>query len=250
MAGHNKWSKIKRVKGVLDARRGKIFSRLSKEITVAAKLGGGDPEANARLRSAILAARAENMPSENIERAIKKGTGELQSEAIEEILYEAYAPGGIALMIEAATDNRNRTTADLRSILTKNGGSLASSGSVSYMFHRKGRIAIPINAIAQDALLELILDAGAEELLEEDSYHIVLTPPSALYQVIDALKHAAIEPESAKLTFIPENIIPITDSATASQILKICDQIDDHDDIQAVHANFEIADDLLNSLTA
>src|ERR1700761_4798108 len=172
MAGHSKWSKVKRFKGAIDAKRGKIFSKLSKEITLAAKTGGGDPGGNPRLRSAILAARAQSMPNDNIERAIKRGTGEgTEATNIEESVYEAYAPGGIALMVEVATDNRNRTAADLRLILTKNHGNLASSGAVSYMFHRKGRITVPVSMIEGERLLDLVIEGGGDELTREEDHH-------------------------------------------------------------------------------
>ncbi len=244
MAGHNKWSKIKRSKGVLDSKRGKIFSKLSKEITVAAKLGGGDPDGNARLRSAILTAKAENMPTDNIDRAIKRGSGELQTDAIEEIVYEGYAPGGVALIIEVATDNRNRAAADLRNIFTKNNGSLASSGSVSYMFHRKGRITLARAAADGDALFEAVLEAGADELFVEDDSHIVVTPPNLLYQVADALKRAGFEADSARLTFIPETSVVVSDPLVASQVLRLCDALEDNDDVQAVHSNIDIPEHL------
>src|SRR5215210_7361778 len=176
MAGHSKWSKVKRFKGALDVKRGKLFSKLSKETSVAAKSGGGDPDGNPRLRSAVLAARAQSMPNENIERAIKRGTGEgTEAQSFEELIYEGYAPGGVAVIVEVATDNKNRTAADLRLIFTKHHGNLASSGSVSYMFHRKGRITVPRDAIDEDRLFELALEAGAEELTSEDEADVITT---------------------------------------------------------------------------
>src|SRR5438045_5396876 len=169
MAGHSKWSKVKRFKGALDTKRGALFSKLSREITIAAKTGGGDPDGNARLRSAILSARAQSMPNDNIERAIKRGTGEgMDAQHFDEIVYEGYAPGGVAVIVEAATDNKNRTAAELRSIFTKNSGNLASSGSVSYMFHKKGQISVPRSGVDENRILELALDAGAEELTTDD----------------------------------------------------------------------------------
>src|SRR5580692_6741682 len=175
MAGHSKWSKVKRFKGALDAKRGKIFSRFSKEIMVAARMAGGDLDLNARLRTAVLAARAQNMPGDTIERAIKKGTGEIAGGIVEELMYEGYGPGGVALMVEAATDNKNRTAADIRRIFSKNHGNLAGPGAVAYLFKRKGQVAIPKEAAAEDRLLEIVLEAGAEDLASDDEFYIVTT---------------------------------------------------------------------------
>jgi YebC/PmpR family DNA-binding regulatory protein len=249
MAGHSKWSKVKRLKGALDVKRGKLFSRLSKEITVAARLGGGNPAFNPRLRAAIATARAESMPNDNIDRAIKKGTGELEGAAlVEELVYEGYAPGGVALMIETATDNKNRTAADLRNAMSKNNGNLGGPGSVAFMFHRKGQISVPAGATDEDRLLEVILDAGAEELTREEDQFLITTPPDQLYSVAEALKTAGIEPESPKLTFIPENTVAVADEHTAAQVLKLCDALDDLDDVMNVHANFDIPEDTLARL--
>lgn len=245
MAGHNKWSKIKRLKGALDIKRGRLFSRLSKEIVVAAKLGGGDPSVNPRLRAAIQSARSQSMPNDNIERAIKKGIGELATQAVEEIVYEGYAPGGVAVIVETATDNKNRTAADLRLIFTKNNGNLGTSGSVAFLFNRRGQITIPLAAIDEDRLLEIILEAGAEELTSDTEHHTILTPPDQLYNVAEALKAASIEPDSQKLTFLPQTTVAVTDEKTADQVLALCDALDDNDDVLNVHANFEISEDLL-----
>jgi len=248
MAGHSKWSKIKRIKGALDVKRGKLFSRLSKEITVAARLGGGNPSFNPRLRAAVATARAESMPNDNIDRAIKKGTGELEANAVEEMVYEGYAPGGVALMIEAATDNRNRTAADLRNVMSKNHGNLGGPGSVAFMFHRKGQMGVPASTTDEERLLEIILDAGAEELTREEDQFVITTPPDQLYSVAEALKTAGIDPESPKLTFIPENTVTVTDEQTAAQVLKLCDALDDLDDVMNVHANFDIPEETLARL--
>ncbi|HVE16440.1 MAG TPA: YebC/PmpR family DNA-binding transcriptional regulator [Chthoniobacterales bacterium] len=248
MAGHNKWSKIKRLKGALDVKRGKLFSRLSKEITVATRLGGGNPAFNPRLRSAILTARTESMPNDNIDRAIRKGTGELEATAVEEMVYEGYASGGVALIIETATDNKNRTAADLRNAMTKNHGNLGGPGSVAFMFHRKGQIQVSSGVADEDRLLEVILEAGAEELTREEDQFLITTPPDQLYSVAEALKTAGIEPESPKLTFIPENTVAVTDEQTAAQVLKLCDALDDLDDVMNVHANFDIPEDTLARL--
>lgn len=246
MAGHNKWSKVKHIKGALDQKRGKLFSKLAKEITVASRMGGGDAGANPRLRGAILAARAQSMPNENIERAIKRGTGEdAGSGNLEELVYEGYAPGGIAIILEVATDNRNRTAADLRMIFSKNHGHLASSGSVSYLFKRKGQIAVPRNAAREDFLLEVALNAGAEDVSTDDEHHFVKTAHDQLYAVGEALKKAGIEPGGQKLTYIPDITVQLNDESTAAQVLRLCDALDDNDDVQHVHANFDVPDNIL-----
>src|SRR2546430_9916472 len=191
MAGHSKWSKVKRFKGALDTKRGALFSKLSREITIAAKTGGGDPDGNARLRSAILSARAQSMPNDNVERAIKRGTGEgKDAQQFDEMVYEGYAPGGVAVIVEVATDNKNRTAAEIRSIFTKNSGNLATSGSVSYMFHRKGQITVPRSEVDENRILELALDAGAEELTTEEDEYVITTSHDQLYAVAEALKQA------------------------------------------------------------
>jgi YebC/PmpR family DNA-binding regulatory protein len=243
MAGHSKWSKVKRFKGALDAKRGRLFSKLSKEITVAAKQGGGNPSANPRLRAAIQSARAQSMPSDNVDRAIKKGTGELGSQTVEEIVYEGYAPGGVALIVEAATDNKNRTAADMRSIFTKNHGNLGGPGSVSFMFHRKGQITIPVSSATRIAI-PARRRRGAEDLASGE-HHIIITPPDQLYAVSEALRKASLEPDSQRLTYIPESSVAVEDARTAAQVLRLCDALDDCDDVLNVHANFEIPDDIL-----
>jgi YebC/PmpR family DNA-binding regulatory protein len=249
MAGHSKWSKVKRFKGAIDAKRGKIFSKLSKEISIAAKSGGGDPNGNPRLRSAILAARAASMPGDNIERAIKRGTGEgTEAQHFDEIIYEGYAPGGVAVIVEAATDNKNRTAAEIRSIFTKNHGNLASSGSVSYMFHRKGQIVVPRSSITEEKIFELILEAGAEELTNEEEAYVITTAPDQLYAVAEALKNASVTIESQKFTFIPDTTITVGDEAVAHQVLRLCDALEDDDDVQNVYSNLEIADEVLAKL--
>ncbi len=245
MAGHSKWSKVKRFKGALDAKRGRLFSKLSKEITVAARLGGGQPSSNPRLRAAIQAARAQSMPNDNVERAIKRGTGELGVQAVEEIVYEGYAPGGVALIVETATDNKNRTAADIRSIFAKNHGNLAGPGSVSFMFHRKGQITIPLSSAGENRLFEIAANSGAEDLTNDGEFHIITTPPDQLYAVSEALKMASIEPDSQKLTYVPESSVAISDPQTAVQVLRLCDALDDCDDVLSVHANFDIPDGIL-----
>ena len=251
MAGHSKWSKVKRFKGAIDVKRGALFSKLSKEITIAAKTGGGDPAANARLRSAIVSARAQSMPNDNIERAIKRGTGEgADATHFDEIVYEGYAPGGVAVIVEAATDNKNRTAADLRRIFTKNNGSLASTGSVSYMFHKKGQVTVPRDAIDEERILELALEAGAEELTTEEEAYVITTSHDQLYAVAEALKHAGVATDGQKFTFIPDTTVPVDDEAVALQVLRLCDSLEDDDDVQNVYSNLDIPDELLARLPA
>jgi YebC/PmpR family DNA-binding regulatory protein len=228
-----------------------LFSKLAKEITVAAKLGGGDPDGNIRLRSAILAARSQSMPNDNIDRAIKRGTGDGPEAAnLEEIIYEGYAPAGVAVLIEAATDNKNRTAADLRSIFSRHHGNLANSGSVSYMFHRKGQITVPKSAVEEDKLLEAALDAGAEDVNADDGHHVITTAHDRLYAVTEALRKAGIDPDAQKLTYIPETTIQISDENAATQVIHLCDALEENDDVQNVHANFEVTDDVLAKVSA
>ncbi len=251
MAGHSKWSKVKRAKGALDVKRGALFSKLAKEITIAAKLGGGDPAANARLRSAILSARGQSMPNDNIERAIKRGTGEgAEATNYDEIVYEGYAPGGVAILVDAATDNKNRTAADLRRIFTKNDGNLGTSGSVSYMFHKKGQITVARETIQEERIFELALDAGAEELTTEEEQYLITTSHDQLYAVAEALKHAGVTTSGQKFTFIPDTTVPVVDEATALQVLRLCESLEDDDDVQNVYSNLDISDELLAKLPA
>jgi YebC/PmpR family DNA-binding regulatory protein len=250
MAGHSKWSKVKRTKGVIDVKRGNLFSKLSKEITVAARMGGGDPSGNPRLRVAVLAARAQSMPNENVERAIKRGTGDSDGAAqIEEMVYEGYAPGGIAVIVEVATDNKNRTAADLRLIFTKYHGNLASSGSVSYMFKRKGQISVPQDAVGEDRLLDIILEAGADELNADGGHYLITTAHDHLYTVAEALKNAQIPSESQQLTYLPDITVPIHDESVAAQVLRLCDALEEDDDVQNVYANFDLPEELLSKLS-
>ena len=249
MAGHSKWSKVKRFKGALDAKRGKIFSRYSKEIMVAARTGGGDLNINPRLRTAVVAARAQNMPNDTIERAIKKGTGEIAGGVLEELIYEGYGPGGAAIIVEAATDNKNRTAADIRSIFSKNQGHLAASGSVSYMFRRKGLITIARGAVEEERLMEVALEAGAEDLATDEDLYVVTTPQDRLYQVAEAIRNVGIHAESQKLTFLPGTMVAIDHEALASQVLRLCDALEENDDVQNVYSNFDISDELLTKFS-
>jgi YebC/PmpR family DNA-binding regulatory protein len=249
MAGHSKWSKVKRFKGALDAKRGKIFSRFSKEIMVAARTGGGDLNVNPRLRTAVAAARAQNMPNDTIERAIKKGTGEIAGGVLEELIYEGYGPGGAAIIVEAATDNKNRTAADIRSIFSKNYGHLAASGAVSYLFRRKGLITISRDAVGEERLMEVALEAGAEDLAADEDLYVVTTPQDRLYQVGEAVRNAGIHAESQKLTFLPGTTVNIDQEGLASQVLRLCDALEENDDVQSVYSNFDISDELLTKLS-
>ena len=249
MSGHSKWSKIKRTKGASDVKRGALFSKLAKEITIAAKLGGGDPASNVRLRSAILSARGQSMPNDNIERAIKRGTGEGEEAThYDEIIYEGYAPGGVAVIVDVATDNKNRTAADLRRIFLKNNGNLGTSGSVSYMFHKKGRITVPREAMPEERVFELALEAGAEELTTEEEQYVITTSHDQLYAVAEALKDAGVTTSGQKFTFIPDTTVPVVDEATALQVLRLCESLEDDDDVQNVYSNLDISDELLAKL--
>lgn len=242
MSGHSKWHTIKHKKGALDAKRGKLFTKLIKEITVAARTGGGDADANARLRKAVSDAKGANMPNDTIDRAIKRGTGELEGVNYDEITYEGYGPGGVAVLIETMTDNRNRTVAELRHLFGKNGGNLGESGSVAWMFDRKGYIAVNKEAKSEDELFELISEAGAEDLQESGESYEILTDPTVFDDVLTAVKDAGIEPENAEVSMIPQNYIAL-EGNEAKQMLKLYDALDDHDDVQKVFANFDINED-------
>ena len=240
MSGHSKWSTIKRKKGAADAKRGQIFSRLSKEITLAAKNGGGDPDMNPKLRTVLLKARAENMPVENTERAIKKGTGELPGVVYEEFVYEGYAPHGVAVIIEVTTDNKNRAASDVRSTFSKNGGNLAGAGAVAFMFQRTGQFIISKDRADEETLMDIVLEAGAEDLKVEEEYFEVLAPLTEFDNVSQALSQAGIEPDNAELAYLPENLTPISSAEDAKQVLRIIDALDDLDDVQNVFHNAEI----------
>ena len=243
MSGHSKWSTIKRKKGAADAKRGKLFSQLAKEITVAAKAGGGDPTTNARLRSVLLAARSQNMPKENVDRAIKKGTGELPGVVYEEARYEGYAAGGVALVIDLLTDNKNRTVAEIRHILTRNGGSMAETGAVLWNFEQKGQITIAKSACSEDEMFEKAIEAGAEDVdTEGPEFYELSTKPSDLHVVLEALEKSGLKAESAQLTLIPKTTIKVEGSA-AGNVLRVVEALEEHDDVQNVYANFDISDE-------
>ena len=249
MSGHSKWSTIKRKKGAIDAKRGKIFTKLAKEIIVAAKIGGGDPAGNSRLRHAVAAARAENMPKDNIEKAIKKGTGELDSVNYEEINYEGYGPGGVAILIEVMTDNKNRTLPEIRSAMNKNNGNMGEAGSVAWMFDRKGLITVNAADTTEDDLMLIALDAGAEDILSEEDTFEVYTDPSSFDDVRKAIEEAGITPLSADLTMKPQTMIKL-EGNEAEQMIRLMDRLEDLDDVQKVYANFDISEETLAALEA
>lgn len=246
MAGHSKWANIKHRKARVDAQKGKIFTRLAREIIVAAKEGGGDPEANFALRLAVQKAREANMPNDNILRAIKRGTGELGGGNFESFTYEGYGPGGVALMLDINTDNRNRTAADIRYLMSKYGGSLGESGCVNWMFKRKGYISVEkTEALDADELMLLALEAGAEDIQEEEEALEVTTAPEDMERVKEALEGAGIAVDVAEVSMFPENEVVIEDRDAAEKLMKLVDALEDHDDVQNVHANFNIPDELL-----
>jgi len=250
MAGHNKWSKVKHIKARVDAIKGRVFSKCAHEIALAARAGGGDPTMNARLRTAVDNAKAVSMPRENIERAIKKGTGELGGDAIQEVTYEAYGPAGTAFIIEMATDNLNRSAADLRTLLTKNQGTIATPGSVSYQFDRKGELRIPTAGISEDRIMDAAIEAGADDVQSDDDEHLILTAPTELGAVAAGLRAAGFNPTSEKFISLPQNPNLLTDPAIARQAIKLYDMLDDYQDTLNVFTNFEVADDLLDQLDA
>jgi len=244
MSGHSKWATIKHKKGALDAKRGKIFTRVIKEITVAAKGGGGDPDGNPRLRTAIAAAKAENMPADNIKRAIQKGTGEIEGAAYEEMTYEGYGPGGVAILVDVLTDNKNRAASEIRHAFSKQGGNLGSPGSVAHMFSKKGVIlvgkeAVGKDASAEDKLTEIVLDAGAEDLKDQGEYWEIITDPKDYETVLNAVKGAKIETASAEVTMVPSTYTKLEGTQAAS-MQRLLDAIEDLDDTQNVYSNFEM----------
>ena len=247
MSGHSKWATIKRKKAATDQARGKLFSKYIKEITIAARHGGGDLEANPRLRTAVNTAKAVNMPAGNIERAIKRGTGEIDGVHYDEMQYEGYATGGVALLVEVATDNRNRTAGDIRHIFTKHGGSLAEAGAVSYLFRLRGVILVDKDAVAEETLIEAALEAGAEDVITEGDTYEILTPPGQLEAVKDALLAKGVALQSAELTKTSSQMVPIGESAAGS-VLKLIEAIEDHDDVQKVYSNFSVTDEVLARL--
>lgn len=249
MAGHSKWANIKHRKGAVDAKRGKIFTRLIKEITVAARMGGGDVNSNPRLRSAVAAAKSENMPKDNIARAIKKGTGEIEGEVYEEILYEGYGPGGVAVLVECMTDNRNRTVADIRHYFAKSNGNLGESGCVNWMFDKKGLIVVDKATTSEEELMDIALEAGAEDVVEEESEFNVMTAPEDFDDVRQGMEEAGVQFVSAEVSMVPKNTVDVTEENVAKALMKLLENLEEHDDVQNVHSNFDIDDSLMEQLS-
>lgn len=249
MSGHSKWHSIRHKKAAADAKRGKMFTQLIKEISVSARLGGGDPEANPRLRTAVQTAKDANMPQENIRRAILKGTGELPGQSYEESTYEGYGPGGVAVFIEVLTDNKNRTVAEIRHLFSKHGGNLGEAGSVQWMFEKKGYLAVDRDAVSEERLLEIVLDAGAEDLQADGDLFAVYTPVESFEAVRQALNAASVEVVESSLTMIPQNEVRI-EGKTASQMMNLMEALEDHDDVQNVYANFDVDEAEMETLAS
>ncbi|WP_457569004.1 YebC/PmpR family DNA-binding transcriptional regulator [Desulfurobacterium sp.] len=246
MAGHSKWANIKHKKAAQDAKRGKIYTKLAREITVAAREGGGDPEFNPRLRAAIEKAKKFNMPKENIERAIKRGTGEIAGETYEEVTYEGYGPGGVAIIVKCLTDNRNRTASEVRHAFSKHGGNLGTSGCVAWMFERKGVVTINAEGKDEEEVMMIAIDAGAEDFVNEDGQFIIYTQPQDLENVKKALEEAGVEIEEAKLDLVPQNTTRV-EGETAQKVLKLLEVLEDLDDVQEVYSNFDMPDEVMNN---
>jgi len=249
MSGHSKWATIKHKKAATDAKRGRAFTKVIREITIAARVGGGDPDSNPRLRTAIAAAKNENMPNDNVERAIQRGTGQLEGEQYEEVTFEGYGPGGVGMLVEVVTSNRNRVVSEIRHLMSKHGGNLAEAGAVGWMFHRKGEVVIPKEQASEDKLMDLVLDAGAEDLRDDGSSWEIITPPEAFEAVRDALGKAGITPASATIAMVPQNYVRLT-GAPAQQMLRLVEALEEHDDVQHVFANFDIDDKEIQALVA
>lgn len=246
MSGHSKWATIKHKKGALDAKRGKIFTRLIKEITMAAK-GGGDAEKNPRLRTAIAAAKAENMPADNIKRAIQRGTGELPGVNYEEFMLEGYGPGGVAVLVDLSTDNRNRTVSEIRHAFGKYGGNMGEAGSVSWMFHKKGSIVVPKSGAKEDDLMNIILEAGGEDLRDDGDNWEILTDPSAYETVLEAVKNAGIKPALSELAMVPQNYIKL-EGQSANTMIRLLEALEDQDDVQHVYSNFDMDEEQMEAM--
>ena len=244
MAGHSKWAKVKHFKGAIDAKRGKIFSKLSKEISIAAKIGGGDPNMNPRLRMVLLKCRAANMPGDNIERAIKKGTGGGEVTNFEDLTYEIYGPQGVALLVEVSTDNRNRTASEIRSIVTKNGGTIATAGAVSRLFHRKGQIIIRREAINEDRLMEIALEAGAEDFKAEPQGYEIITEPAQFEAVHKQIELKGLKPDFAEVTELPDISVALQGEQAIGAVNRLIDALEDHDDVKEVYSNAEFPEEV------
>jgi YebC/PmpR family DNA-binding regulatory protein len=249
MSGHSKWANIKHRKAAVDAKRGKVFTKLIRELTVAAKHGGGEAESNPRLRTAIAAAKNQNMPNDTIDRAIKRGTGEIGGEDFQELSYEGYGPGGSAVLVKALTDNKNRTVSDIRRIFTKHGGSLGENGCVAWMFHMKGRIAFEKGKVDEDRVFEIALDAGADDVVTEESELVVITPPEAFESVKAAIEDAGLKFDNAEVTMIPQNSVKI-EGKEAEHMIRLMEALEDSDDVQNVYSNFDVSEELMMSLAS
>jgi len=249
MSGHSKWHTIKHKKGAADAKRGKVFTRIIKELTVAARNGGGDPDSNPRLRTIIAEAKSVNMPADNIKRAIQRGTGELPGATYEEFSLEGYGPGGVAILLDINTDNRNRTVSEIRHAFGKNGGNMAAAGAVAYLFHKKGDIVVPKTAAKEDDLMSIVLEAGADDLRDDGENWEVLTDPSVFEAVVEAVKKAGIQPTTAEVAMIPQNYIKL-EGSQATQMIRLVEAFEEHDDVQNVHSNFDIDQKLLEEVAA
>ncbi len=249
MSGHSKWHSIKHKKAAADAKRGKLFTKIIRELSVAAREGGGDPEANPRLRKAVLDAKAVNMPADNIKRAIMKGTGQLEGTSFEEVKYEGYGPGGVAIFVEALSDNKNRTVSELRHIFTRNGGRIGESGCVSWMFKRKGYVVVEKEEAAEDKLFEIVLASGAEDLRDDGSNFEIITPPEKYDAVVEALKENSVEIAASNLGYIPQNYVKL-EGKQAQQLLRLMEELEDHDDVQQVWANFDIPEEEIAAFSA
>jgi len=244
MAGHSKWAKVKHFKGAIDAKRAKVFAKLSRELMIAARMGGGDPDLNPRLRMVLLKCKSANMPSENIERAIKKATGEEGAEAFEELLYEVFGPGGVGLLVEISTDNRNRTAAEIRALLNRNGGTIATSGAVTRLFQRKGQILVDREAAEENRLMELAIEAGAEDFKTREGYYEILTEPAQFEAVHKAFEKAGVKCESAEVTYVPQLAAPVEDPKALGALNRLIEALEDHDDVKEVHSNAEFNESL------
>ena len=249
MSGHSKWATIKHKKAATDAKRGRIFTKLIREIAIAARIGGADLSSNPRLRSAIQAAKNENMPNENIDRAVQRGAGQLEGEQYEEVMFEGYGPGGVGMLVQTVTSNRNRVVSDIRHMMSKHGGNMAEAGAVGWMFHRKGEIIVPKELANEDKMLGLVLDAGAEDLRDDGLAWEVITPPESFDAVRDALTAAGIAPASAQIAMVPQNYVKLT-GAPAQQMLKLVEILEEHDDVQHVYANFDIDEKEIQAVVA
>lgn len=249
MSGHSKWAGIKHKKAKVDAQRGRVFTKIIREITVAARVGGGDPGGNPRLRTAVLAARAVNMPADNIERAIKKGTGELEGVHYEEVTYEGYGPGGVAVLVEVVTDNKNRTVGEVRKLFSRHGGNLGEAGCVAFLFEKKGYIQVDAVKVDEDKLMSIALEAGAEDMQREESIFAVTTVPRDFERVREAIVKGGIQPLSAEITMHPKSTVKL-EGKPAEQMLRLMEELEEHDDVQHVYANFDIPEEIMAAMTA